>query len=47
MAKLKKELGRPPKRPFERIPDTFENVIKALVKPKLPKAKAPAKTPAD
>ena len=45
MPKRKKELGRPPKRPFERIPDTFENVIKALVKPKLPKA--PAKTPTD
>ena len=46
MPSQKKQMGRPPKRPFELIPDTFENVIKALVKPmKLPKARA--KTPAD
>ena len=32
MAK-KKPRGRPPKHSLSRIPDTFENVVKALVKP--------------
>ena len=39
----KKKRGRPVKRTFERIPDTFENVIKALVKPVAGK-KEPAKS---
>lgn len=29
-----KPRGRPPKPEPDRIPDTFENIIKALVKPK-------------
>ena len=32
MTEEKKSQGRPPK-PIEHIPDTFENVIKALVQP--------------
>ena len=38
MAK-KKPRGRPPKHSLSRIPDTFERVIKALVKPQQAKKK--------
>ena len=31
--KEKKQRGRPPKPMPEQIPDTFENVVKALVRP--------------
>lgn len=31
--KAKKKAGRPPKPGAEPVPDTFENVVKALVKP--------------
>ena len=34
----KKQRGRPPKPMPEQIPDTFENVVKALVQP-VPKKK--------
>ncbi len=37
--KPKRKTGRPPKQ-VEKIPDTFENVVKALVKPS-PKKKPP------
>jgi hypothetical protein len=33
----KQPRGRPPKPEPERIPDTFENIIKALVKPFKPR----------
>ena len=40
----KKERGRPAK-PYPRIPDTYENIIKALVKPVKKKDRRGSLTP--
>ena len=39
----KRPLGRPPCPEPERIPDTFENIIKALVKPRKDKDGKPSR----